>query len=381
MIYLDNSSTTKPYDEVLNVYEQTSSRYFGNPSSLHRYGAETEQLLQAAKNQIKRSLGLKKYDIVFTSGATEANNAALKGAALSKIKTGKHIIATSIEHPSVTESLEQLKELFGFDITYLSVNEDGFVSIEDLKAAIRPDTVLVSMMHVNNEVGSVQPIEAAGEVLKKHPNILFHVDYVQGIYKVPLAIEKAGIDLCSISGHKFHGLKGTGALIVKEGTRLIPLITGGSQQKGIRAGTEHTAGAVSLAKAINLASADFDTRLDTMTAAKELFMKRLSEIEGVVINTPQMNCAPHIINFSVPGIKAEVLLHMLEEQDIFVSTTSACSAKEHKPSKVLLEMGKGEQIAGSSIRISLNYSQTSDVAEPFMNALRPGIKKLREMMR
>ncbi|NTU24712.1 cysteine desulfurase [Bacillus tequilensis] len=381
MIYLDNSSTTKPYDEVLNVYEQTSSRYFGNPSSLHRYGAETEQLLQAAKNQIKRSLGLKTYDIVFTSGATEANNLALKGAALSKIKAGKHIIATSIEHPSVTESLEQLTALFGFDVTYLSVNEDGFVSIEELKQAIRPDTVLVSMMHVNNEVGSVQPIEEAGEVLKEHPNILFHVDYVQGIYKVPLAIEKAGIDLCSISGHKFHGLKGTGALIVKEGTRLIPLITGGSQQKGIRAGTEHTAGAVSLAKAINLAAADFETRLAAMAAAKELFMKRLSETEGVVVNTPQTNAAPHIINFSVPGIKAEVLLHMLEEQNIFVSTTSACSAKEHKPSKVLLQMGKGEQIAGSSIRISLNYSQASEVAEPFMNALVPGIKKLKKMMR
>ncbi|MEC0580831.1 cysteine desulfurase family protein [Bacillus spizizenii] len=381
MLYLDNSSTTKPYDEVLNTYEQTSRRYFGNPSSLHRYGAETEQLLQAAKHQIKRAIGLKNYDIVFTSGATEANNLALKGAALSKIKAGKHIIATSIEHPSVTESLEQLTELFGFDVTYLPVNEDGFVSIEELKQAIRPDTVLVSMMHVNNEVGSVQPIEKAGEVLKEHPNILFHVDYVQGIYKVPLAIEKAGIDLCSISGHKFHGLKGTGALIVKEGTRLIPLITGGSQQKGIRAGTEHTAGAVSLAKAINLAAADFETRLDTMAAAKELFMKRLSETEGVVVNTPQMNSAPHIINFSVPGIKAEVLLHMLEEQDIFVSTTSACSAKEHKPSKVLLQMGKGEQIAGSSIRISLNYSQTSDVEEPFMNALRPGIKKLKKMMR
>ncbi|QIW81029.1 cysteine desulfurase family protein [Bacillus tequilensis] len=381
MIYLDNSSTTKPYDEVLNVYEQTSSRYFGNPSSLHRYGAETEQLLQAAKNQIKRSLGLKTYDIVFTSGATEANNLALKGAALSKIKAGKHIIATSIEHPSVTESLEQLTALFGFDVTYLSVNEDGFVSIEDLKQAIRPDTVLVTMMHVNNEVGSVQPIEEAGEVLKEHPNILFHVDYVQGIYKVPLAIEKSGIDLCSISGHKFHGLKGTGALIIKEGTRLIPLITGGSQQKGIRAGTEHTAGAVSLAKAINLAAADFETRLAPMAAAKELFMKRLSETEGVVVNTPQTNAAPHIINFSVPGIKAEVLLHMLEEQNIFVSTTSACSAKEHKPSKVLLQMGKGEQIAGSSIRISLNYSQTSEVAEPFMNALVPGIKKLKKMMR
>ncbi|QJC97298.1 cysteine desulfurase family protein [Bacillus mojavensis] len=381
MIYLDNSSTTKPNHEVLNVYEQTSSRYFGNPSSLHRYGAETEQLLQAAKNQIKRALGLKNYDIVFTSGATEANNVALKGAALSKIKTGKHIIATSIEHPSVTESLEQLTELFGFEVTYLSVNEDGFVSIKDLKDAIRPDTVLVSMMHVNNEVGSVQPIEEAGEVLKQYPNILFHVDYVQGIFKVPLAIENAGIDLCSISGHKFHGLKGTGALFVKEGTRLIPLITGGTQQKGIRAGTEHTAGAVSLAKAINLASDDYHHHLERMVAAKELFMKKLSDSDGVVLNTPQSNSAPHIINFSVPGIKAEVLLHMLEEKDIFVSTTSACSAKEHKPSKVLLQMGKGEQIAGSSIRISLNYSQTSDVTEPFMNALVPGIKKLKKMMR
>ncbi|MEC0280787.1 cysteine desulfurase family protein [Bacillus halotolerans] len=381
MIYLDNSSTTKPHNEVLNVYEQTSSRYFGNPSSLHRYGAETEQLLQAAKNQIKRALGLKNYDIVFTSGATEANNVALKGAALSKIKTGKHIIATSIEHPSVTESLEQLTELFGFEVTYLSVNEDGFVSIKELKDAIRPDTVLVSMMHVNNEVGSVQPIEEAGEVLKQYPNILFHVDYVQGIFKVPLAIENAGIDLCSISGHKFHGLKGTGALLVKEGTRLIPLITGGSQQKGIRAGTEHTAGAVSLAKAINLAADDHHHHLERMEAAKELFMKRLSDSDGVVLNTPQFNSAPHIINFSVPGIKAEVLLHMLEEKDIFVSTTSACSAKEHKPSKVLLQMGKGEQIAGSSIRISLNYSQTSDVTEPFMNALVPGIKKLKKMMR
>ncbi|KAF1681562.1 cysteine desulfurase family protein [Bacillus sp. SKDU12] len=381
MLYLDNSSTTKPYDDVLNTYEQTSRRYFGNPSSLHRYGAETEQLLQAAKQQIKRAMGLKNYDIVFTSGATEANNLALKGAALSKIKAGKHIIATSIEHPSVTESLEQLQELFGFDVTYLSVNEDGFVSIEELKQSIRPDTVLVSMMHVNNEVGSVQPVEEAGEMLKEHPNILFHVDYVQGIYKVPLAIETSGIDLCSISGHKIHGLKGTGALIVKEGTRLIPLITGGSQQKGIRAGTEHTAGAVSLAKAINLAAADFETRLGTMAAAKELFMKRLSETEGVVVSTPQMNSAPHIINFSVPGIKAEVLLHMLEEQHIFVSTTSACSAKENKPSKVLLQMGKGEQVAGSSIRISLHYSQTSEVAEPFMDALVPGIKKLKKMMR
>ncbi|KAA6446758.1 cysteine desulfurase family protein [Bacillus atrophaeus] len=381
MIYLDNSSTTKPYDEVLDVYEKTSRRYFGNPSSLHRYGAEAEQLLYAAKNQIKKALGLKNYDIVFTSGATEANNLALKGAALSKIKTGKHIITTSIEHPSVAESLDQLEELFGFEVTYLSVNADGAVSVDELKSAIRPDTVLVSMMHVNNEIGSIQPVEQAGLVLQAYPQILFHVDYVQGVHKVPLMIEKAGIDLCTISGHKFHGLKGTGALLVKEGTRLVPLLTGGSQQSGLRAGTEHTAGAVSLAKAVNLAAQDFSHRLDAMSAAKELFFKRLSETEGVVMNTPTLNSAPHMVNFSVPGIKAEVLLHMLEEQDIFVSTTAACSAREHKPSKVLLKMGKGEEIAGSSIRISLNYSQTSDVVEPFMKALVPGIKKLKKMTR
>ncbi|MGW8459517.1 cysteine desulfurase family protein [Bacillus atrophaeus] len=381
MIYLDNSSTTKPYDEVLDVYEKTSRRYFGNPSSLHRYGAETEQLLYAAKNQIKKALGLKNYDIVFTSGATEANNLALKGAALSKIKTGKHIITTSIEHPSVAESLDQLEELFGFEVTYLSVNADGAVSVDELKSAIRPDTVLVSMMHVNNEIGSIQPVEQAGLVLQAYPQILFHVDYVQSVHKVPLMIEKAGIDLCTISGHKFHGLKGTGALLVKEGTRLVPLLTGGSQQSGLRAGTEHTAGAVSLAKAVNMAAQDFSHRLGAMSAAKELFFKRLSETEGVVMNTPTLNSAPHIVNFSVPGIKAEVLLHMLEEQDIFVSTTAACSAREHKPSKVLLQMGKGEEIAGSSIRISLNYSQTSDVVEPFMKALVPGIKKLKKMTR
>ncbi|MBY8913151.1 cysteine desulfurase [Bacillus sp. YC2] len=381
MIYLDNSSTTEPYEDVLEVYKQTSSRYFGNPSSLHRLGTETEQLLEAAAQQIKKTLRLKNYDIVFTSGATEANNAALKGAAWANMKKGRHIIATAVEHPSVTETLDQLTELFGFEVTYLPVNQDGFVSVQDVKEAIRPDTIMVSMMHVNNEVGSIQPVKETGDLLKQHRDILFHVDHVQGIHKVPLSIEEAGIDLCAISGHKFHGLKGTGALLVKKGTRLNPLITGGSQQKGIRAGTEHTAGAVSLAKAVNLSAREMAERLSSMEEAKKVLIKRLSETEGVVINTPAENSAPHIINFSVPGVKAEVLLHMLEEKGIYVSTTAACSAREHKPSRVLLQMNKGEQIASSSIRASLNFSQTAEVAEPFMNALVPAVQKLKKMMR
>ncbi|MCC9021283.1 cysteine desulfurase family protein [Bacillus nakamurai] len=381
MIYLDNSSTTEPYEDVLEVYKQTSSRYFGNPSSLHQLGTETEQLLEAAAQQIKKTLRLKNYDIVFTSGATEANNAALKGAAWANMKKGRHIIATAIEHPSVTETLDQLTELFGFEVTYLPVNQDGFVSVQDVKEAIRPDTIMVSMMHVNNEVGSIQPVKETGDLLKQHRNIVFHVDHVQGIHKVPLSIEEAGIDLCTISGHKFHGVKGTGALLVKKGTRLIPLITGGSQQKGIRAGTEHTAGAVSLAKAINLSAREMAERLSSMEKAKNVLIKRLSETDGVVINTPAKNSAPHIINFSVPGVKAEVLLHMLEEKGIYVSTTAACSAREHKPSRVLLQMNKGEQIAASSIRVSLNFSQTAEVAEPFMNALVPAVQKLKKVMR
>ncbi|KXZ21235.1 cysteine desulfurase [Bacillus nakamurai] len=381
MIYLDNSSTTEPYEDVLEVYKQTSSRYFGNPSSLHRLGTETEQLLEAAAQQIKKTLRLKNYDIVFTSGATEANNAALKGAAWANIKKGRHIIATAIEHPSVTETLDQLTELFGFEVTFLPVNQDGFVSVQDVKEAIRPDTIMVSMMHVNNEVGSIQPVKETGDLLKQHRDILFHVDHVQGIHKVPLSIEEADIDLCTISGHKFHGLKGTGALLVKKGTRLIPLITGGSQQKGIRAGTEHTAGAVSLAKAVNLSARDMAERLSAMEKAKNVLINRLSETDGVVVNTPAENSAPHIINFSVPGVKAEVLLHMLEEKGIYVSTTAACSAREHKPSRVLLQMNKGEQIAASSIRISLSFSQTAEVAEPFMNALVPAVQKLKKVMR
>ncbi|MFN2747632.1 cysteine desulfurase family protein [Bacillus sp. z60-18] len=381
MIYLDNSSTTKPYQEILQIYEQVNQRFFGNPSSLHRHGVEADQLLTEARQQIKSALSLSRYDVVFASGASEANNMALKGTALAHQHKGKHIITSSIEHPSVSESLEQLKEAFDFEVTYLPVDGQGFVSPEQLEKALRKDTILVSVMHVNNETGAIQPIEEIGRIVKEKSRAYFHVDYVQGINKVPLDITRSAIDLCTISGHKFHGLKGTGALILKEELTLFPLISGGEQQNNRRAGTENTAGAVSLAKAVNMSSKDYDDYIEEMKAAKSDMIRELKEIKGVILNTPETGSAPHIINFSVPGMKAEVLLHMLEERDIFVSTTSACSSKQHKPSKVLSAMGKGDEAAKSSIRVSLTYRDGRETVEPFMTALKESLHKLKGIMR
>ncbi|NPC93740.1 cysteine desulfurase [Bacillus sp. WMMC1349] len=381
MIYLDNSSTTTPYHEVLNIFEKVNKRFYGNPSSLHQLGIEADQLLTEARRQINTALSIKDYDIVFTSGASEANNIALKGIALAQQQKGKHIIASSIEHPSVTESLEQLRTFFGFEITYLPVDSRGLVSIEQLEQVIRKDTILVSVMHVNNEIGVIQPIEEIGKIVKNRSDAFFHVDYVQGINKVPLDMIKAGIDLFTISGHKFHGLKGTGALILKKDISLFPIITGGEQQYNRRAGTENTAGAVTLAKAINLSSQHYVKYIEEMKTVKADFIRQLQQLNDVILNTSEKNSAPHIINFSVPGIKAEVLLHMLEERDIFVSTTSACSSKHGKPSKVLLAMGKGERIAASSIRISLTYQNNQRIVEPFMTALTESVHKLKGIMR
>ncbi|WP_141771217.1 cysteine desulfurase family protein, partial [Bacillus licheniformis] len=231
------------------------------------------------------------------------------------------------------------------------------------------------------ETGVIQPLEEIGKIVKENTRAYFHVDHVQGINKVPLDISGAAIDLCTISGHKFHGLKGTGALILNERISLFPLISGGEQQNNRRAGTENTAGAVTLAKAINLSKQDYNHYIEEIKAAKSAFIKELKELKGVILNTPEENSAPHIINFSVPGLKAEVLLHMLEERDIFVSTTSACSSKQHKPSKVLLEMGKGEGAASSSIRISMTYRDNHEIVGPFMTALKESLHKLKGIMR
>ena len=379
MIYLDNSATTKPYPEVLQVHQQVSERFFGNPSSLHQLGIDASRLLSETRKQILHYTGFTQYEIIFTSGATEANNIAIKGAALAKMNRGRHIVTTAIEHPSVIESFEQLKTLFGFDISYIQVNEHGRADMTHLKEVLRPDTVLVSLMHVNNETGVIQPIEEAASIIRTYAKeAIFHVDGVQGIGKVPLPKEM-DIDLLTMSGHKIHGLKGTGALFLKKGVVLAPFITGGEQELGLRSGTENPAGAVSLAKAIKQSFEYLNKHHDEMIALKTELEQQLGKIEGVVINTPLTHSAPHIVNFSVPGIQIEVLLHMLEKEGIYVSTTSACSAKKKEPSRVLLAMGKSEEAAKSSMRISLTYGQGPELAPQIITSIAQSVKKLKGM--
>jgi cysteine desulfurase len=379
MIYFDNSATTKPYKEVLVSFMTVSSEYFGNPSSLHGFGGLAEKLLTQAREQVAKLLEVKPSEIYFTSGGTEGNNLAIKGAASINKNRGRHLITSSVEHPSVRAAMEQLEEE-GFEITYLPVDETGRISAADVEKAIRKETILISIMQVNNEVGTVQPIEEVGNILKKYPAILFHVDAVQGIGKVPLSLTKNRVDFCSISGHKFHGLKGTGALYIREGARLAPLFSGGSQERKIRSGTENVAGAVALAKALRITMAKSTAGTAKMKKIQSMLRTGLNGIEGININTPIENAAPHILNFSLKGMKSEVFIHALEQREIFVSTTSACSSKKKSPSKTLLEMGVPESSAESAVRISLSFDNTEAEAVTVIEAIEKTVNQLRKVM-
>jgi cysteine desulfurase len=379
MIYFDNSATTKPYEEVIDSFVKVSSEYFGNPSSLHNIGGKAEQLLTQARSQMARLLNVKDNEIYFTSGGTESNNLAIKGTALMYRGRGRHLISTAIEHPSVTEAINQLEQL-GFEVTYVPVDSDGRVDVNEIEKAIRNDTILVSVMHINNEVGTIQPIKEIGTMLKKYPKILFHVDYVQGVGKVPLNFYECGIDLCTISGHKFHGLKGTGALFIRDGVKISPLLSGGNQELRTRSGTENVAGMVAMAKALRLTLQKRETGIHQMEAIKDTLRNELEKIDGVKVHTPKDGSAPHILNFSVRGFKAEVFVHALEEQDIYVSTTSACSSKKQSPSKTLIAMGVPEEEANSAIRISLSYENTMEEALYAVDKIKQTIKQLGEVM-
>lgn len=378
MIYLDNSATTQPYPAVLDSFMKVSTGFWGNPSSLHGFGGKAEQLLAKAREQAAGFLKVNPAEIIFTSGGSESNNLAIKGAALQYKARGKHIITSSIEHPSVLNPAEQLSDL-GYEITYLPVDEYGRVNVTQLKEAIREDTILVSIMHINNEIGSIQPIEEIGQLLRHYPKILFHVDGVQGFSKVDLSLTASHVDLYSLSGHKIHGLKGTGLLYKREGVKLSPLIAGGNQESGFRSGTESVAGAVSLAKAMRLVIEESKSSLGKMKELQEYAMSRLAEIDGLVINTPYEKAAPHIINFSIPGLKSEAFVHTLEDEEIYVSTTSACSSKKKSMSHTLLQMGKGEKIAGSSIRISLHFGLEKTDIDKAVAAVGRAIQMLSEV--
>ncbi|WP_164668353.1 cysteine desulfurase family protein [Virgibacillus doumboii] len=378
MIYLDNSATTKPDPSVLKSFQQVSENFFANPSSIHQLGGDTEKLLLKSKEQAAQLLNVQNDEIIFTSGGTEGNNLAIKGIALEHQGRGKHIITTEIEHPSVFEACRSLEKL-GFTVTYLPVDENGVVSIEDLKQSIRYDTILISIMHVNNELGSIQPIKEIGEIAKQYPKLFFHVDNVQGVGKVPLKLADSGIDLCTISGHKLHGLKGTGILYVNKKTVLFPLLHGGNQERALRSGTENLAGAVAMVKALRLIMERQETEMEHMYELKKLLHSKLTEMDGVQINTPQ-DGAPHIMNISVPGLKPEVIIHMLGEQQIFISTKSACSSKLTDESKILAACGYDQSRTTSALRISMSYDTTEEEINTFLHALEASINQLKAVM-
>jgi cysteine desulfurase len=380
MIYLDNSATTKPYKPVLESFLKVSEEFFGNPSSLHKIGGQAEKLLQQARSQVARLLKVKDTEILFTSGGTESNNLAIKGIAMAHRERGRHIITTSIEHASVHNAMVQLESL-GYEITYVKPDNNGFVSPESIDKELRNDTILVSVIHVNNEVGSIQPIKEIGLKLKKYTKAFFHVDFVQGIGKVPLDFYEAGVHLSTISGHKFHGLKGTGALFIKEGVQLSPLLSGGNQEWKQRSGTENVAGMVAMAKALRMTLEQREEKLNQMESAMERLRDELSQIQEITIHTPKINSAPHILNFSINGLKAETFVHALEEKDIYVSTTSACSSKKKAASKTLIEMGVPVAEAESAIRVSLTYSNTLKEAEIAAKAIAETVKHLSEVVK
>lgn len=378
MIYLDNSATTKPNPAVVQSFQQVTERFFANPSSIHQFGGEAEHLLAKARQQAAEILQVSQSEIIFTAGGTESNNLAIKGIALEHQNRGKHIITTEIEHPSVINACESLKAL-GFDITYLPVDQNGQVSLTDLKEAIRKDTILITVMHVNNETGAVQPVKEIGKIAKKHPKLFFHVDDVQGLGKVPLNLKNSGIDLCSFSGHKIHGLKGTGILYVDYRTTLFPLFHGGEQERGIRSGTENLAGAVSMVKALRLIKEREKNETDQLFQLKEYLRSELAQMSGIEINTPAQ-AAPHILNLSVPGIKPEVIIHMLGEESIFISTKSACSSKQKDESKILAACGFSKDRTTSALRISISYDNTKEEIDQFLKALKTAIMQFNKVM-
>jgi len=379
MIYFDNSATTVPDPEVIQTYNKVAKDFFGNPSSLHILGAEAENLFIRSRMQIADILQVKSNEIIFTSGGTEGNNLAIKGIALKYQSRGKHIITTEVEHASVYEACRSLEEL-GFDITFLPVDDKGFVDPKKVEEAIRTDTILISIMHVNNELGSIQPIHEIGQIAKKHPKLFFHVDDVQGFSKVNLNVKEAQVDLCTYSAHKVNGLKGTGILYVRENIKLYPLFHGGGQESQIRSGTENLPGAIALARAFRLAKEKERANLTHLRELREAFAKELELIPGVVLNSPMKNVAPHIINISVPHTKPEVIIHTLGEQGIFISTKSACSSREEDENRVLDACGHSKERASTALRISLSYESTKSEIDEFIRVFTEVVKNLKRML-
>ena len=366
MIYFDNSATTKPYPEALATYTEVATRIWGNPSSLHNLGSQATRILEASRKQIAELIGKKAEEIYFTSGGTEGDNWILKGVAFEKAPYGKHIIVSDIEHPAIKESAAWLKTQ-GFEVDYAPVDARGFVKVDALANLLRPDTTLVSVMAVNNEIGSIQPIHEIAALLEDRPTISFHVDAVQALAKVATEVYlPERVDFATFSSHKFHGLRGVGFVYIKEGKKITPLLTGGGQEKEMRSTTENVAGIAATAKALRLAMENQEVFASKTQQMKEVIRKELANYPDVTVFSGEDHFAPHILTFGIKGVRGEVVVHAFEEFDIYISTTSACSSKAGKPAGTLIAMGVDKSIAQTAVRLSLDIENDMSQVEQFL---------------
>ena len=377
--YFDNSATTKVLDCVKDAVVDAMCVNYGNAAAKHRKGVEAENLIREAKKAIADSLKVQEKEILFTSGGTESNNTALIGTALANRRAGKHLITTGVEHPSIYNTMSFLEEM-GFEVTYLPVDHLGHISLEDLEKAIREDTILVSVMYVNNEVGAVEPIEAISQCIKKkNPKTLFHVDAIQAYGKYKIRPKKQGIDLLSVSGHKIHAPKGVGFLYIRDGVKIRPILFGGGQQNGMRSGTENVPGCVGLGVAAREAYKDFDARIEKLYTLRKHLIAGLKPLGGVTINgSEDRTNAPQIVSASFEGVRSEVLLHALEDKGVYVSSGSACSSNHPGISGTLKGIGVKKELLDSTIRFSLgdlNTEEEVDYAIGVLGELLPVLRR------
>ena len=374
MVYLDNSATTKVAEEVIDTYVRANNGFWGNSSSLHNFGALSEQVLIKSSRQILDLLNAFDHQVVFTSGATESNNLAIKGLVAGNLSG--HIITTKIEHPSIYEVCRELEKK-GLRVSYLDVGQSAEDVLRQLDSLIEKDTFLVSCMHVNSEMGMILPIKEMGEVIRKYPRVKFHVDAVQSVGKLPVDIELANIDLLSASSHKIHGIKGVGCLIVRRGLRLESQIAGGGQMDGVRSGTVNVAGAASFAKAMRLVIESCDESFKKVQRLFDYTTRQLGSIDGIQVNSKFDQQSPYIVNFCVCGVRGETMVHALSEHNVYISAKSACSSKSKQASYVLLALGFDEQVATESLRVSFAHDSTLEEVDSFLEALRIEVNNLR----
>lgn len=380
--YLDNSATTRCLESVKDIVVKTMMEDYGNPSSMHMKGVEAERYLRQAKEILAKILKVNEKEILFTSGGTESNNLALIGIANANHRAGKHIITTSVEHASVLNTVKYLEEQ-GFEVTWLPVDEHGHIRLEDLEAALREDTILVSMMYVNNEIGALEPVEEAAKLIhQKNPKTIFHVDAIQAFGKYRIYPKRQGIDALSVSGHKIHGPKGTGFLYVSEKVKIKPIIFGGGQQKGMRSGTDNVPGIAGIAEAAKEAYENFDEKTERMYELKDYLIEKLSAIDGVKINSENGRAgAPHIVNVSFVGVRSEVMLHELESHQVYVSAGSACSSNHPHISETLAGIGLSAEEIDSAIRFSFSDLTTKEELDYAADIIADRIQTLRKFTR